>query len=140
MRPKSTSKIGKPVPGVEPKSRADLEEVHGVFSPRRDESERDYDADGWRDPGRTMLRIVEEMVETLETGKPLNLTTAEDLAHSFEIAVALRESARKGSVPVTLPLADRSITMYPERSRWFYKKTLMGDEAYMKQLAGQKKD
>jgi len=38
-----------------------------------------------------------------------------------------------------LPLADRSLVMYPERMRWHYKKPIFGREAYMEQMAGQKR-
>ena len=57
-----------------------------------------------------------------------------------ELAVALREAARRGRAAVKFPLDDRSLTMLPQKSRWFYKKTLLGDAVYMEQLAGQKQD
>ena len=51
----------------------------------------------------------------------------------------MRESARRGGEPVKLPLEDRSLTMYPQNSRWNYKKEFMGQDAYAEALAGQKR-
>ena len=56
------------------------------------------------------------------------------------MAIGFRESARNGNTPVRFPIEDRTISMLPQKSRWFYKKTLMVDEAYMAQLAAQKND
>ena len=56
------------------------------------------------------------------------------------MSIAVRESARRGHAPVTLPLEDRSLAMYPERSRWHYKKPLLGEKTYMDMLAQQKVD
>ena len=44
--------------------------------------------------------------------------------------MAMRESARRGSVPVRLPLEDRSVTLMPQRYRWDNKKLLHGEEWY----------
>ncbi len=114
-------------------------DVQGLFLPRDSIRERDYDEDGWRYPGNVMLGIVDEMVENLETGAPIGATTGDDMRQALEIAVALRESARNGHAPTRFPVEDRSISMLPQKTRWFYKKTIMGDEAYMAQLADQKK-
>ena len=118
----------------------DFVEAQDVFQPRPIDSERDYDAEGWRYPGDVMLGIVNEMVANLDSGAPIGATTGDDMRRALEIAVGLRESARRGHTPVSLPMEDRSISMLPQKSRWFYKKTLMGREAYMQQLAVQKKD
>ena len=118
----------------------DFSDVEGIFLPRDVQNERYYDDDGWRYPGRVMLDIVDEMVENLESGAPIGATTGEDMRRALETAVALRESARNGHAPTRFPVEDRSISMLPQKTRWFYKKTIMGDEAYMAQLAEQKKD
>lgn len=44
--------------------------------------------------------------------------SGEDLCIAVEIALALKVSARLGSVPVELPLADRSLALYPVPYRW----------------------
>ena len=68
----------------------------------------------------------------------MKLTTGADLAFALEVCIALRESARRGSTPVTLPLADRNLVMYPQNSRWNYKKEAMGHDAYMDALSAQR--
>ena len=118
----------------------DFVEAQDVFQPRPIDSVRDYDIEGWRYPGDVMLGIVDEMVENLDSGAPIGATTGDDMRRALEIAVGLRESARRGHAPVSIPIEDRSISMLPQKSRWFYKKTLMGHEAYMQQLAAQKKE
>jgi hypothetical protein len=62
------------------------------------------------------------------------VTTGDDLRHALEIAIALRESARRGGATVTLPLTDRSLAFFPEKSRWHYKKSVYGRDWYMEQL------
>ena len=59
------------------------------------------------------MTSIDAVVEAIDTGDPLPITTGDDLRHSLEIAVALRESARNGSAPFKLPVEDRSIMMYP---------------------------
>ena len=39
-----------------------------------------------------------------------------------------------------LLLEDGSLTMYPQNSRWNYKKEFMSQEAYAEALANQKKE
>ncbi len=110
-----------------------LREVTGLFE-QGPWPEREYDDEGWRDAGDPTRGIVQQLVDTLDDGKALSLTTGDDLRHALEIALALRESARRGSVPVELPLTDRSLVFYPEKSRWHYKKDVHGPEWYRKQL------
>ena len=80
------------------------------------------------------MRVLEE------GGGELELPPGDDLRHALEMSIAVRESARRGHAPVTGPLEDRSLTMYPQRSRWHYKKPILGEEAYMNALAQQKID
>ena len=42
-----------------------------------------------------MRLIVQALVGTLDDGTPLPVTTGDDLRHNLEIALALRESARR---------------------------------------------
>ena len=117
----------------EPRNRADLREVEGLFG-EHNADPRDYDEEGWMHPGEVMLGIVESIVGSLEEGRELAITTGDDLRHALEVAIALRESARRGGTPVKLPLEDRSLVMYPEKWRWHYKKDLWGREKYMGQM------
>jgi len=116
-----------------------LVEVRGAFEPWREEPRR-YDAEGWLDPGQVMRGIVDDIVRALDTGEPLQSTTGDDLRHALEMAIALRESHRRGHAEVALPLEDRSLVMYPERSRWHYKKQIHGPEWYREQMSHGKRD
>ena len=119
---------------------ADMEPVEAGFGDDKSFTERGYDEAGWQDPGPVMRSIVDDFMRVLEEGGELEITTGDDLRHALEICIALRESHRRGQVPVSLPLEDRSLTMYPQQMRWHYKKTIMGREAYMAQLAQQKQE
>ena len=119
---------------------ADMEPVEAGFGEDKSFTDRGYDEEGWQDPGPVMRAIVDDFIRVLEEGGELEITTGDDLRHALEICIALRESHRRGQVPVSLPLEDRSLTMYPQQTRWHYKKTIMGREAYMDQLAKQKRE
>ncbi len=118
---------------VDPKLQPELTEVAGVFAPRPS-GEREYDEEGWRKTSAVMMASISNLVESLDTGNPLEITTGDDLRHALEIAIAIRESARQDSAPVKLPIKDRSIVMYPEVWRWNYKKDLYGAEWYRQQM------
>ena len=44
--------------------------------------------------------------------------TGADLRQALEVAIAAKRSAIRNSVPVKLPLEDRSLTLYPRPYRW----------------------
>jgi predicted dehydrogenase len=113
--------------------------VPDIDPPIRD-AEHQYDGEGWGILTDGMVRSAAAIVESLETGEDLKLTTGDDLRKALEICIAMRESARLGRVPVSLPLEDRSLVMYPQNSRWNYKKEIMGHDAYMNALAQQKRE
>ncbi len=70
-------------------------------------------------PG-TGLTIVEDIINAFETGGKPKASGDDGLA-ALEIAMALRESHRRGGVKVTLPLQDRSLLIQSSE-------TLQGDE------------
>ena len=92
------------------------------------------DPDGWLPTTPGLRGTIIALVEALDTGNPPKLTTGHDLAKALEVCIAMRESHRRGFQPVTLPLADRSLKMFPVDARWNYKKDEMGAEWYMQQL------
>ena len=120
--------------GMEPREMADLHEVEGVFQPYHRE-DRGFDEEGWIDPGDVMGGIVQEIVDALDTGCELGVTTGDDLRHALEMAIAMRESHRRGHAAVACPVEDRSLVMYPVKARWNYKKEVYGREWYMEQMA-----
>ena len=56
------------------------------------------------------VRCVRDLIACIETGKEPNCS-GEDGRHALEIALALRESHRRGGTRVDLPLADRSLNI-----------------------------
>ena len=124
--------------GAPQRSPVNLSEVTGVFEEFSRE-EREYDSEGWIYPGDTMMGIVQAIVDSLKGGAELNVTTGDDLRHALEIAIGLRESHRRGHTAIKFPIEDRSLVMYPQRTRWHYKKPLLGREQYMAQVGQWKK-
>ena len=118
----------------DPSATPELTEVEGVFGPRPTGG-RERDAEGWRLPSDTLTTSIDAVVESMDTGHPLSITTGDDLRHALEIAIALRESARTGSAPYKLPVVDRGIMMYPEAWRWNYKKDVYGADWYREQMS-----
>ena len=56
-------------------------------------------------------------VEALDgDGKPW--VSGHDMRQALEVAIACKHSVRLGSVPVKLPLEDRSLRLYPSPYRW----------------------
>ena len=56
-------------------------------------------------------------LDVLEHGGELAIS-GHDLRQSLEVAIAAKYSALWGSVPLALPLEDRSLTLYPRAYRW----------------------
>jgi predicted dehydrogenase len=125
--------------GVEQPTWATLEEVKGVF-PETSlwEGSGTYDADGWRYPGNRNIATVVSVIEALEHGTEPR-SSGDNGRKVLEMAIGLRESHRRGHVPVQLPLKDRSLRLFPHKSRWFYKKEVYGQEWYAKQMTSHKR-
>jgi predicted dehydrogenase len=60
---------------------------------------------------------IRSFIAAIETGSELAVS-GHDLRQALEVAIAARESARLGTVPVKLPLKDRSLSLYPRVYRW----------------------
>ena len=56
-------------------------------------------------------------LDVLENGGELYIS-GHDLRQSLEVAIAAKYSALWGNVPLDLPLADRSLALYPRAYRW----------------------
>ena len=70
-----------------------------------------------------MATSIMSLVDVIENGGELWIS-GYDLRQSLEAAIAAKYSALWGSVPLKLPLEDRSLTLYPRQYRW-----LGGDQA-----------
>ena len=60
---------------------------------------------------------VQSFVDVVTNGGELAVS-GHDLRQSLEVAIAAKYSALWGSVPLKLPLEDRSLTLYPKDYRW----------------------
>ena len=60
---------------------------------------------------------IRSFLAALESGSELWIS-GDDLRLALEVAIASRESAVRGHVPMRLPLEDRSLAIYPSAYRW----------------------
>ena len=89
-----------------------LQPVDGVFP---EGSIRNWDKgshDGWGIPANRQAATVQELVTALDAGDA-PLSDGINGRAVLEMAIAIRESHRKGYAPVRLPLADRSLRLLP---------------------------
>ena len=117
-------------PDARPHWHNGLVEMEGIF---KEESQHErsgrHDEDGWRWAGNRNLASVRSMIDAIESGvDPIG--SGENSRKCLEIAIALRESHRRGRTPVRLPLEDRSLRIIPPMSRWLNKKETMSIESY----------
>ena len=107
----------------------------GIFSEETVYGRRSsqYDADGWRWPGDRNVASVQSIVDALEQDiEPRG--SGENGRKVLELAIALRESHRRGHAAVPLPLRDRRLRIIAHQGRMENKKPLMGHDAYMAQV------
>ena len=64
-----------------------------------------------------MLAPISCLIDAVAKGIPPRFT-GETQRHALEVAIASKISAQLGSVPVKLPLEDRSLALYPRPYRW----------------------
>ena len=117
-------------PDARPHWHNGLVEMEGIF---KEESQHErsgtHDEDGWRWAGNRNLASVQTILDAIENGvEPVG--SGENSRKCLEIAIALRESHRRGMTPVQLPLEDRSLKIIPPMSRWLNKKETMSIEDY----------
>jgi predicted dehydrogenase len=64
-----------------------------------------------------LVASIRSFIEAVKTGSELWISGA-DLRQALEVAIACKLSAQLGSLPVRLPLKDRSLTLFPRPYRW----------------------
>ena len=64
-----------------------------------------------------LVSSIRSFVDAVFTGSGLFIS-GHDLRQALEIAIASKLSAQLGNQPVSLPLEDRSLTLYPRPYRW----------------------
>ena len=76
-----------------------------------------YAPQPWSEFVSSLSGSVYSFLKAIETGsKPW--VTGYDMRQALEVAIALMQSYRMGSVPLRLPLEDRSLRLYPSPYRW----------------------
>ena len=88
----------------------------------RVKSDRTFTPFAWPQYGYLASSIL-SFISAVQNGTEMAIS-AHDLRQCLEAAIAAKYSALWGSVPLSLPLADRSLTLYPRPYRW-----LGGDRA-----------
>ncbi len=63
---------------------------------------------------------IRSLLRAIRTGSELAIS-GHDLRQALEVAIAAKYSALRGSVPVKLPLEDRSLALFPSDARWLGK-------------------
>ena len=126
--------------GIDRPTWAFLEKVEGIFKETSQyEASGTYDADGWRWAENRNLASAQSIVDAIENDvEPTG--SGDNGRKCLEIAIALRESHRRGHMPVRLPLEDRSLKIVPPMGRWLNKKETMSPENYAKSIGGLKKE
>ena len=82
----------------------------------RVKSDRTFTPFAWPEYGYLASSIL-SFISAVETGTEMAVS-GHDLRQSLEAAIAAKYSALWGSVPLSLPLEDRSLTLYPTPYRW----------------------
>ena len=121
--------------GVEMPMWSNLEKMEGLFSATQalHEGFGKMDEEGWEYGGPRQHATIQSMVDALEMDiEPRS--NGDNGRKVLEMAIALRESHRRGHVPVQLPLVDRSSRIIPLPGRWLNKKEVYGREWYAKQI------
>lgn len=98
----------------------------------------DFDEDGWEVQRTRLTDSVEAFVEAVDKGTPA-LCSGADVAKALELAIAVRESHRRGIVKVELPLADRELKVIPSVRRYVGRRASEGTEAFMDFIQGYKR-
>ena len=77
-----------------------------------------YTPNDWGE-NRSLVGSIRAFLTAVETGDESRLwISGHDLRQALEVAIASHQSAQRGSVPIKLPLEDRSLTLYPRPYRW----------------------
>ncbi len=76
-----------------------------------------YESQPYNEFVSSSIGAARSFVKAVETGSE-PWVTGHDMRQALEVAIACVRSARLGSVPVKLPLEDRSLRLYPSPYRW----------------------
>ena len=79
--------------------------------------ERPYTDDPWR-RFSYLGASVRSFIDAVRAGGGPLAVSGHDLRQALEVAIAAKLSALRHAAPVSLPLEDRSLTLYPTPGRW----------------------
>ena len=98
-----------------------------------------YDEEGWEIPRTRMSDSVAAFLDAVESGVSVKCSGA-DMRKALEVAVAIRESQRRGVVRVNLPLQDRSLRIIPSLRRYLGRRESEGTGAFLAHIRAHKRD
>lgn len=110
---------------------SELREIGGLFQDVT--YEPSYDSNGKQLPGYRQMASIQSIVDSLEEDIQPRCS-GDNMLKVLEIAIALRESHRRGHAPIKLPLEDRSLKIVPVPARWLNKREVYGREWYAKEM------
>jgi hypothetical protein len=84
-----------------------------------------------------MTDSVNAFVESVETSAPAKCSGA-DVAKAMELAMAVRQSHRRGIVKVAMPLEDRSLKLVPSARRYVGRRESEGTVSFLKSIENHK--
>ncbi len=132
--------LRKTAEGTDLPTSASLQKVEGILpdGPVRRGGPGTRDEEGWEQVGTRQVATVQRVIDSLETGVDSG-GSGDNGRKVLEMAIAMRESHRRGHAPVRLPLQDRSLRIIPIPGRMWNKKEVHGEEWYAQQI-GRYKD
>ncbi len=89
-----------------------------------------FDDEGWEVQRTRLVVSVNALIDSVDTGAPVKCSGA-DLRKALELAIALRESHRRGVTKVDLPLEDRGLKIIPTGRRYIGRRELEGTDAFI---------
>ncbi len=97
-----------------------------------------FGEDGWQSMSDRQAASIQSIIDAVELD--IEPRSSGDNGRTvLEMAIALRESERRGFSPVKLPLEDLGLQIVPAKSRLLYKKEVFGKEWYAEQMATHKR-
>jgi predicted dehydrogenase len=118
--------------------RSGLEEVEEPFSAAKPWGP-DHDEEGWVSMATRQADSIQSIIDALEQNIDPRCS-GDNMGKVLEIAIGLRESHRRGHVPVQFPLQDRSLKIVPKPGRLLNKKGLFGAERYAQDMQQRRED
>lgn len=118
------------------KDGVDLKWVGSLFpfpDPGATARKRNYDDEGWEVQSTRLIQSVNAFIDSVDSSAPVKCSGA-DLHKALELAISLRESHRRGTTKVNLPLVDRDLKIIHSARRRIGRRALAGAEAFIESV------